>query len=96
VKICGITNLEDALTAVEAGADALGFVLYEKSPRKVDPDTVREVVEALPTEIEKVGVFVNESPERMESVNLHLARPCCPKQKSMWRCLRVIFFRWTD
>jgi phosphoribosylanthranilate isomerase len=68
VKICGITNLEDALTAVEAGADALGFVLYEKSPRKVDPDTVREVVEALPTEIEKVGVFVNESPERMESV----------------------------
>jgi phosphoribosylanthranilate isomerase len=68
VKICGITNLEDALTAVEAGADAVGFVFYEKSPRKVDPDTVREIVEALPTEVEKVGVFVNESPERMESV----------------------------
>jgi phosphoribosylanthranilate isomerase len=68
VKICGITNLEDAVTAVEAGADALGFVFYEQSPRKADPDTVREIVKALPTEVEKVGVFVNESPERMESV----------------------------
>jgi len=68
VKICGITNLEDALTAVEAGANALGFVFYEKSPRKVDPDTVREIVDALPTEVEKVGVFVNESSDHMESV----------------------------
>jgi phosphoribosylanthranilate isomerase len=68
VKICGITNLEDALTAVKAGADALGFVFYEKSPRNVDPETVREIVEALPKEIEKVGVFVNESPDQMESV----------------------------
>jgi phosphoribosylanthranilate isomerase len=68
VKICGITNLEDALTAVEAGADALGFVFYEKSPRKIDLETVREIVEALPTEVEKVGVFVNESPDHMENV----------------------------
>ncbi len=58
VKICGITNLEDALTAVDAGADALGFVFYEKSPRRVGADRVSEIVKKLPAEIEKVGVFV--------------------------------------
>jgi phosphoribosylanthranilate isomerase len=68
VKICGITNLEDALTAVEAGADALGFVFYEKSPRKVDSETVGEIVQALPMEVEKVGVFVSKPAEHMESV----------------------------
>jgi len=61
IKICGITNLEDALTAVEAGADAVGFVFYEKSPRRVDPDTVRRIVQELPAGIEKVGVFVNQT-----------------------------------
>ena len=63
IKICGTTNLEDALTAVDAGADALGFVFYEKSPRKIDPETAREVVEQLPPDIEKFGVFVNDSVE---------------------------------
>ena len=60
VKVCGITNLEDALTAVEAGADALGFVFYENSPRKVHPKVVREIVRALPAAVEKVGVVVNQ------------------------------------
>jgi len=59
VKICGMTNLEDALVAVEAGADAVGFVFYEKSPRNVSVETAREIVRELPEGVEKVGVFVN-------------------------------------
>src|ERR1700729_1050038 len=50
VKICGITNLEDARTAVEAGAAALGFVFYEKSPRNVTPDTERAIVRQMPAQ----------------------------------------------
>ncbi|MGO9125621.1 MAG: phosphoribosylanthranilate isomerase [Terriglobales bacterium] len=68
VKICGITNVQDALAAVDAGADALGFVFYEKSPRHVTQDTVRDIVGKLPASIEKVGVFVEESFEQMEDV----------------------------
>jgi phosphoribosylanthranilate isomerase len=58
VKICGTTNLEDALIAVEAGADAIGFVFYEKSPRYVSLETVREIVAGLPDAVEKIGVLV--------------------------------------
>src|SRR5690242_5882103 len=68
VKICGMTNLEDALTAVDAGADAVGFVFYEKSPRCVSVETAREIVENLPEAVEKVGVFVNEQEELICSV----------------------------
>jgi phosphoribosylanthranilate isomerase len=68
VKICGITNLEDALTAVEAGADALGFVFYEKSPRKVEVASVREMIDKLPGKVEKVGVFVDASSEHMSEI----------------------------
>ncbi|MFZ0953004.1 MAG: phosphoribosylanthranilate isomerase, partial [Candidatus Sulfotelmatobacter sp.] len=55
VKICGMTNLEDALTAVEAGADGVGFVFYEKSPRKITVEAAREIVKELPKNIEKIG-----------------------------------------
>ena len=59
VKICGMTNLEDALVAVDAGADAVGFVFHEKSPRYVSVETAREIVRNLPEDVEKVGVFVD-------------------------------------
>lgn len=58
IKICGTTNLEDAQLAVDAGADALGFVFYEKSPRKIDPDAARKIVNVLSPEVETIGVFV--------------------------------------
>jgi phosphoribosylanthranilate isomerase len=69
VKICGMTNLEDALVAVDAGADAVGFVFYEKSPRCVSVETAREIVEKLPAAVEKVGVFVGETAERVRDMS---------------------------
>jgi phosphoribosylanthranilate isomerase len=68
IKICGITNLEDAKVAVDAGADALGFVFYEKSPRNIDPDTARDIVAQLPADVEKVGVFVDEPAKRIREI----------------------------
>jgi len=68
VKICGITNLEDALVAVDAGADAVGFVFYEKSPRCVSVEEARKIVEKLPAAVEKVGVFAGESLARIVEV----------------------------
>ena len=57
-----MTNLEDALTAVDAGADAVGFVFYEKSPRCVSVETAREICKKVPDSVEKVGVFVGATP----------------------------------
>ena len=63
VKICGVTNLEDALAAVDAGADALGFMFYEPSPRNVPVKVAAGIIRRLPPFIAKVGVFVNATEE---------------------------------
>jgi phosphoribosylanthranilate isomerase len=68
VKICGITNREDALTAVHAGAHALGFIFYPLSPRFVKPDRAREFIRGLPGRVSRVGVFVNEDPEEVRRI----------------------------
>jgi phosphoribosylanthranilate isomerase len=67
IKICGITNVEDALSAVEFGADALGFV-FARSPRQVDPETASAIIGAVPAFVSKVGVFVDEDPCRVREI----------------------------
>ncbi len=67
VKICGITSLDDALVAVDAGADALGFVFFEKSPRHLDPEKAAGIIAGLPPFVQVVGLFVNAE---LDFVNL--------------------------
>jgi len=84
VKICGITRAEDAQAAVAAGADYLGFIFYEKSPRYIAPEKAAEIIAGLTGEVKKVGVFVNASiPEifdvmaqcRLDMIQLHGDEP---------------------
>ncbi|MHA2039932.1 MAG: phosphoribosylanthranilate isomerase, partial [Promethearchaeota archaeon] len=84
VKICGITNFEDAKAAIEYGADALGFVFYPKSPRAITPETAKAIVSSLPPLITTVGVFVDKDrgePEKIASfaglniIQLHGSEP---------------------
>lgn len=98
VKICGITRFEDAHAAVRFGADAIGFVFYEASPRHVFPETVRDIISNLPPFITTVGVFVNATPSEINEiveitgidvVQLHGEEP--PEECSLWpRVIKAI------
>ena len=68
VKICGMTSLEDTLLAVHGGGDAVGFIFYKKSPRYVTEKQVKSIIAKLPPFIETVGVFVNETAERINRI----------------------------
>ena len=68
VKICGITRLEDALFAANAGADALGFVFYERSPRYVEVEKAAVLCNALPPFVTRVGLFVDASPDAIKGI----------------------------
>lgn len=72
VKICGITRLQDLHAACDAGADALGFVFYEKSPRHLTVEAASALVRELPPFVQSVGLFVNAGPEFIETVLAHV------------------------
>lgn len=100
VKICGITNIEDAVAAAEYGADAIGFVFQPKSPRAITPETAKNIVSALPPFITTIGVFVNEDKREIERiasyvglniVQLHGNEPpdACQLNRKVIKAIRV-------
>ncbi|MCM8800472.1 MAG: phosphoribosylanthranilate isomerase [Candidatus Omnitrophica bacterium] len=72
IKICGITNLSDALTSINAGCHALGFIFYKKSPRYISAQRAKQIIRNLPKKIKKIGVFVNAK----EKIIKDIARIC--------------------
>ena len=68
IKICGITNLNDAKSAIDLGADMLGFIFYMQSPRYIEPLKANKVIEELPADIIKIGVFVDESINNLNQI----------------------------
>ncbi|MCD6389247.1 MAG: phosphoribosylanthranilate isomerase [Desulfobulbaceae bacterium] len=80
IKICGMTDQNEAAHAITCGVDALGFIFFQKSPRNIDPDRARNIIKTFPPFVDAVGVFVNEDPEvvaeivkycRLTTVQLH-------------------------
>ena len=101
IKICGLTNLDDARAALDAGADFLGFVLYHRSPRCISAAALRRIADNLSGDRRMVGVFVNELPERVAQIasdcglyaaQLHgdeLHREFAGLSLPVWRAVRV-------
>jgi phosphoribosylanthranilate isomerase len=99
LKVCGITRVEDALHAVTHGATALGFVFWPRSRRRIDPETVAGIVEALPDSVITAGVFVNESSDQiartmeqthLTHVQLHGDEPATFGEVLPWPILRSV------
>lgn len=103
VKICGITSVDDAGVAVEAGADMIGLIFYPPSPRYVTPDQARVIVDSLPSSLPAVGVFVNETVDTITRIaresgvhviQLHGEEEPELCQQLPWRIVKT--FRFTE
>ncbi len=100
IKICGITNSDDALAAINYGADALGFVFYDKSPRAIIPEEAKKIISSLPPFVTTIGVFVDKSKREIEKIasytevdviQLHGSEPpeYCNLNKKVIKAVRV-------
>ena len=96
-KICGITNYEDAMQAIDAGADALGFVFYEKSPRYINIQQAKAIIKKLPPFVEKVALFVNVDADTInvtcQEVGATLAQLHFDAEQEIYDALTVPFIK---
>jgi phosphoribosylanthranilate isomerase len=105
IKICGITGAEDAAVAVEAGADALGFIFVPGTPRQVDPDRAAAIIATLPPLVAAVGVFVDQPLEevlatvracRLGAVQLHGAEPAAYAERLAVQVIKAVRVRGAE